>query len=206
MDELYAFIERCCIEQNIDESHGMKHAKACMVWAEKLLAEEKDVSDDERNLAIYGAALHDMCDKKYTDVLSATQNIHRWLTSQGWSNELADALVRIISSTSYSKLKQAMVDGKPTYPDMGKWTRAYHIVRHADLLDGYLVGRCYLYTKHIKPEISDEQCWEIVEDLFKIRMFKYVDDGWIFMPLAIEYAQQLDIRARWNFLDREFKY
>lgn len=204
--ELFAFIDKCCVEQNIDESHGRTHAEACMGWVENLLYTESDVSDDERKLALYSAALHDMCDKKYTDVSNATIQIHSWLLGQGWTTEFADVLIRIIRSISYSKLKLLVQDGKPVFPSFGKWDRVYHIVRHADLLDGYLVGRCFLYTKHVYPNIKDDACWEIVEDLFKVRMFRYVVDGWIFLPEALKYAHQLEIRARWNLLDREFVY
>lgn len=204
--ELTQFIERCCIEQSIDESHGMKHAKACVEWVEKLLSVEENVTEEERTLAIYSAALHDMCDKKYTNVEIASKKIHVWLIQQGWQKEMADVLIRIVTSMSYSSLKTKMVDGKPVFPDFGPWQRAYHIVRHADLLDGYLVGRCFLYTKHKHPRITDEVCWEIVKELFKVRMFRYVDEGWVSLPEAVKLAQGLELRARWNLLDREFTY
>jgi len=41
-----------------------------------------------------------------------------------------------------------------------------------------------------------------IEDLFKARVFRYVSDGWITLPLAKEYAADLEITARWAFLDR----
>ena len=205
-EKLYKFIQECCNKHAIDESHGLKHAKGCVTWTEQLLANEPDVSEEEHKVAIYSAALHDMCDKKYTDPKSASITIHAWLLEEGWTQEMADALIAIITTMSYSMLKNAMICGTIVYPDHGKWQRAYHIVRHADLLDAYIVGRCFLYTQHIKPNISDEECWNIVEELFTIRVFRYVSDGWITLPLAIQYAADLEKHARNEFSNRLYVY
>jgi hypothetical protein len=208
---LYNFIEECCLLYEIDDSHGLKHSKGCVSWVEKLLAEEKNVTDDERLMAIYSAALHDMCDKKYTDPTESSARIRTWLIGEGWRTDMADALIRIINTMSYSMLKKENADakrpvGKPVFPDHGLWTRAYHLARHADLLDAYIVGRCFLYTQHIFPDIHVEECWEIVEKLFVDRVYKYVSDGWIFMPLAIQYAEDLEVNARLTFSDRICDY
>lgn len=203
---LCEFVELCCEKYGIDESHGLKHAKGCVAWVEKLLAGETNVSEEERCMAMYSAALHDMCDKKYTDPAAASLYIREWLLQEGWSTEMADALLLIVNTMSYSKLKKEMSCEGPVYPDHGKWSRAYHLARHADLLDAYIVGRCFLYTQHICPDISVEDCWLQVEELFEARVFRYVSDGWITLPLAIDYAADLEITARWAFLDRICDY
>ena len=205
-EPLYEFIEGCCLKYGIDESHGLKHSKGCISWVEKLLSNETDVGDDERKMAIYSAALHDMCDKKYTNPAEASTHIHSWLLTQGWDEEMANSLLKIINSMSYSALKKLAKDGVPVFPEHGTWQRAYHLARHADLLDAYLVGRCFLYTKHISPDIADEECWKIVEDLFKVRVFQYVVGGWIFLPKAIEYANELDALAKLSFLEKRWEY
>jgi len=174
-----------------------------MKWVEKLA---ENVSDEELKMATYSAALHDMCDKKYTEQASAAKHIHDWLLGQGWSNEEADALIAIITTMSYTWLKNRFLAGSERFPDHGKWSNAYHLARHADLLDAYIVGRCFLYTKHIQPDISLEKCWEIVEELFEKRVFKYVSDGWIFLPLAKIYAEDLEVTARLEFMDRICEY
>jgi len=204
--ELFQFIEEQCILQGIDESHGMKHSKNCISWVNKLVLGEDNITDDELQMAIYAAALHDMCDKKYTNIEIASKVIHNWLRSQNWSLEMADTLISIITNMSYSLLNQRTINGIPNYPDYGKWQRAYHLARHADLLDAYLVGRCYLYTKHIYPTIQDKDCWKIVEDLFNIRVFRYVEDGWITLPLAIQYANDLEQEAIQCFITKTFIY
>jgi hypothetical protein len=195
MNVLWEFVQQCIDEQGIDESHGLTHAKSCVEWVKLLFKEEHDVTDDELKLAIYAAALHDMCDKKYTDVGSGLTKIREWLLRQGWSLDLSNALINIINTTSYSKLKRGMVDGRIVFPDHGIYSRVYHIVRHADLLDAYKVERCYLYQKHIVPDISDEECWVKVRLLFDSRVLPYVSDGWISLPAAVRIAQGLEHEA-----------
>jgi hypothetical protein len=206
MEALWKFVEKCCVEQGIDESHGLKHAKACVEWVTKLLLDEDDVTEDERLMAIYAAALHDMCDKKYTDVDKGLLNIRQWLLQQGWSLDKSDILLNIINTTSYSKLKRAMVNGKIVFPDHGAYNRVYHIVRHADLLDAYLVGRCILYQQHISPNILDEECWAIARALFDVRVFPYVRDGWITLPVAVAYAKELEKEAIRCFDTKTYSY
>jgi len=55
--------------------------------------------------------------------------------------------------------------------------------------------RCYLYQKHIAPEISDATAWSVVHDLFEVRVFRYVSDGWITLPLAVKLAERLTEEA-----------
>lgn len=206
MDALWDFIIRSCEEQGIDESHGLKHSKGCVNWVERLYAEELDVTNEERQLAIYSAALHDMCDKKYTDVSIGLEKIRVWLLNQGWSERLVIALLNIINTTSYSKLKASMIDGVILYPDHGIYDRVYHIVRQADLLEAYSVGRCFIYQKHIVPDISDEDCWIIVRKLFDNRVFRYVPDGWITNKVALAHVDELERHANECFRNRDYSY
>ena len=178
-----------------------------MLRAGELLRAECDISEEEARMAIYAAGLHDMCDKKYTEPVEASDRIRTWLTTcEGWSQEDANSLIAIINSMSYSWLKSRMEHGKPVYPDHGAWQRVYHIARHADLLEGYIVARCFLYGKHVTPSISDEECWKKVRDLFAIRVLRYVSDGWIFLPMAVSIAHDLDAVARRDLEMRNLTY
>ena len=206
MEALWDFVEKTCKEQGIDDSHGIKHSKGCVEWVEKLLDKEVDVTEDERQLAIYSAALHDMCDRKYIDVATGLTNIQDWLILQGWSASMVVSLLTIINTTSYSKLKRVAVNGVHVFPDHGIYNRVYHIVRHADLLEAYVVGRCFIYQKHVAPEISDEECWKLVRDLFDNRVFKYVSDGWITLPSALSYVKDLEAVALDCFDKKIYKY
>jgi hypothetical protein len=209
MDALYAFINQCCKEQQIDESHNLKHSISALRWAHILMDSFPDLTQDERQVISYAIALHDMCDSKYTDTKVAAIKIKEWLLTQTVSEEISDVIIKIIQTMSYSKLKKQMVESgsqTPIYPDHGQWQRAYHIVRHADLLDAYVVARCFLYSKHIDPDLQDEVAWSVVEKLFENRVFKYVSDGFIFYPKALELAAELTQDAKKTLKDRAFTY
>ena len=197
MDRLFTYIEECCKKYDIDESHGLKHSRDTVEWAKLLIAAETThVSTEEERMILYCAALHDMCDVKYRDPKAASDEIRIWLVNtEKWSTETATALVNIIMTMSYSKLKARMLNGKPDYPDHGPWQRAYHIARHADLLEGYKVRRCMLYTKHRLPQETSAAYWPIVREVFENRVLNYVSDGWIFLPKAIELSVALHNRA-----------
>ena len=202
---LLEFIYNFCETIGIDESHGLKHSMNCVNWVYRLTQHDL-IPVNELQMAIYAAALHDMCDKKYTNPETASTIIHKWLLSQQWSIEMANTLISIINNMSYSLLKQRANGGEPIFPNYGKWQRSYHLARHADLLDAYLVGRCFIYTQHIEPTISNLDCWKRVEELFYNRVFNYVSDGWITLPLAIQYASYLENKAKESFLTKTFNY
>jgi len=165
-----------------------------------------DLTQDERQVISYAIALHDMCDSKYTDTEVAAVKIKEWLLTQTVSEEICDAILAIIQTMSYSKLKKQMVNGQLVYPDHGPWQRSYHIVRHADLLDAYIVARCFLYNKHIYPDLNDDVTWSSVEVLFENRVFKYVSDGFIFYPKALELAAELTLEAQKTLKEKVFTY
>lgn len=197
MDRLFYFIELMCLKYSIDESHGLKHAKGAFLKAEALLDSLDILPEDQRRVALYSAALHDTCDSKYTDVGKASADIREWLLDEGWTEGEAEAVIGIITTMSYSKLKtQVSLDDVPVYPDHGKWQTAYHVARHADLLEAYIVARCFLYNKHIHTTLTDDEHWEAVKNLFDVRVFRYVKDGWITMPAALKMVPYLEQEAR----------
>jgi len=195
MESLFNFIEYMCNKYSIDESHGLKHARGTFKRANDILYTLDNVKEDEARVALYSAALHDTCDSKYTNVELASAQISTWLLEQGWINEEVDALIGIITTMSYSKLRLKSAGGQPVYPNHGKWQRAYHVARHADLLEGYIVARCFLYNMHIYPNKSDEEHWIAVRALFDRRVFRYVEDGWITFPAALKMVPALEKEA-----------
>jgi hypothetical protein len=205
MQKVYEFIEKCCLEQGIDDSHGLIHSKHTVEWAE-LLMDSLNVYEDERKFVMYGAALHDMCDSKYIEVEKGQAIIYQWLLDTGWEPDVANALIQVIGSTSYTKLKQARIKGEIVYPTHGKWQRAYHIIRHADLLDAYKVERCMLYNMHIHPEMASSDAWKVVSTLFENRVFNYVSEGWLFYPKALELVPDLEKKAREDIKNSGFVY
>ena len=201
---LFDFIQKQIDKYGIDESHGMKHAKGTFVRAHQIIKTFSDITEEEKYMALYCAALHDMCDSKYTDVEIASEEIRVFLIREGLLKEYAEAVIKIITTMSYSKLKQLKNASSDVflYPDHGKWQRAYHIARHADLLEGYIVARCVLYSKHIYPEKTFEEHWEIAEDLFEKRVYLYISDGWITIPSVVEIAVQLEKEAHRCFQEK----
>ena len=204
MEKLYAFIETCCLIQGIDDSHGLKHAKSCLDWFDTLIIHEnEELSEEEHIVGTYSIALHDMCDHKYTDVAAAIPLLRDFLVTQ-IGIEYADACIAIITTMSYSKMHR--INGVIVFPDHGKWQRVYHLVRHADLLDAYNVGRCFAYTRHSYPLASDETCWKIVQGVFDNRIFKYVSDGCIFLHSALCLVVPLEEKARIALSEKDNSY
>jgi HD superfamily phosphodiesterase len=196
MDILFNFIESQCTKYNIDESHGVKHAKGTMLKADDILHTMRGVTADERRMALYAAALHDICDSKYTDVEKASKEIWAFLLDTlGWSTADADSLIAIVTTMSYSKLKALSEHHPIIYPDHGKWRRAYHVARNADLLEGFIVARAYTYNRRIHPESTEEQHWKQTESIFDKRIFKYLNEGWIILPGAVAMVYDLEQEA-----------
>lgn len=196
MDSLFNFIGRQCEKYGIDESHGLKHAKGTFMRANEILSTLSEVTEEERRMTLYAAAIHDTCDSKYTDVKEAAAEIGYFLRSQQWSAQDIGVLIKIVTSMSYSKLKKSLSSGQVDFPNHGIWQRAYHVARHADLLEGYIVARCVMYNQHIFPSKSMDEHWQMASELFSERVFTYVSEGWIFLPYAIELSKSLEEEAR----------
>jgi len=196
MSVLLKFVQRQCIKYLIDESHGVRHAKGTWIRAAKIMKTLPDVKEDEERVALCAAALHDMCDSKYCDLEEASKDIRDFLLEMYMVPEEIQAVLDIVMTMSYSKLKRAVVDGVIQYPDHGKWQRAYHVARNADLLEGYVVARCVLYNKHIYPSKTEDEHWERARQLFKERVFLYASEGWINLPGALTMVPELEQEAK----------
>jgi len=196
MDLLFSFIERQCVKYNIDESHGLKHAKGTLKRAQDILKVLPSVSETEECITLYSAALHDMCDSKYCQDQGASNDILEFLLSIGWNIEDIEVVLKIIKSMSYSKLKNTMEQGKPVFPFHGQWQRAYHVARNADLLEGFIVARCVLYNKQIHPTKTEDEHWQRARELFEKRVFTYVSEGWINLPAALNMVPALEEEAK----------
>jgi HD superfamily phosphodiesterase len=192
MDKLYEFIKDICTTYNIDASHDLSHAKDCVNIAK--LISPNDINDNE--MIVYASALHDCVDKKYINPTEGVWKVREFLTHEGWDPERISALINIITTMSYSYLNKMKVGGNIVFPDHGKYQNIYHIVREADLLCSYRVRRCYLYQKHISPNMPEPEVWKKVVDLFETRMFKYLENGWFTLPKSISWATKMEEVAR----------
>ena len=196
MDLLFNFIEQQCLKYDIDKSHGSRHSWGTALRAVAILKTLEDVSDKEERVAIYSAALHDMCDSKYCPIEEASNDIKNFLLDIKWIPEEINAVLSIITTMSYSKLKKNVKEGVIQYPDHGEWQRAYHVARNADLLEAYIVARCVLYNQHIHPSNTEDEHWERATQLFNDRIFTYVSEGWINLPGALVMVATLEQEAK----------
>ena len=191
MNRLYDFIQEVCATYGIDESHDVSHAKDCVD-----LANIMSHGDEDKEMITYAAALHDCVDKKYLDPSEGTQLIRAFLTTEGWTPSRIVSLLQIITTISYSYLNKIKINNEIVFPNHGNFQREYHIVREADLLCSFRVRRCYLYQKHISPNMKEPETWKKVSELFEARMFKYVENGWFTIPKAKSMALKFTELAR----------
>jgi hypothetical protein len=191
------FVRATCEKFNIDESHGQKHSARVMQIAKDLMDSIPEITEEQRHMAIMASALHDLCDHKYVDEEVGGSLIKDWLVNDmRWRSDVADSLISIITTMSYSKLKKEVDStGRPVFPDHGKWQISYEVARHADLLESYVVARCVIYNKHIHPDWEEDAHWQRARELFEERVFSYVKDGWITLPGALALVPSLELEA-----------
>jgi len=183
--KLFKFVIYTVAKHNIDESHGLSHAFNILLHANKIYESElkkyPDLAKYEK--VIYVASIvHDACDKKYMDVEVGLYEIEQLLfrENMGLSSSDIDAVRDIISTMSYSKVKQH------GFPSLGEYQRAYHIVREADLLCAYDFDRCMIYQMSTHNS-SIEEAFDDAIRLFDNRVFRHNDHG-LFIT---DYSKQL---------------
>jgi HD superfamily phosphodiesterase len=173
VSNLFNFVLLSTKKIGIDESHGISHSMNVLQYSKKIY--ESEIKNTPRLIhdekIIYASAiLHDMCDNKYTDEISGSSDIVNYLQKQDVTNEEIDTIQKIITTMSYSKVK------KQGYPELGKFQKAYHIVREADLLTAYDFDRAMIYNIH-KKNSSIHEAFEDSNKLFIKRVFQYINDG-----------------------------
>ena len=198
MQLFFDFVKRIVKELDIDESHGLQHSKGTLHYANYLMKHMPNITEEERHMAVVASIIHDLCDSKYTDIEVSSKKIKDWLVYEMyWIPEVADALLSILQTMSYSKLKHKKdLLETPVFPDHGKWQRSYEIARHADLLESYVVARCVLFNRHKFPEKTEDEHWQRAEEIFQQRVFTYVENNWITLPAALAIIPLLEDNAR----------
>jgi len=200
MEKVFEFVEKMCWKYCIDESHNVTHSLDCVQFANVLIdAQTETVSNDEKTVILFAAAVHDTVDKKYTQSSLAVKEVIDLFESIDVAKDLINAIVNIITTMSYSYLIDRQKNGL-SFPDHGKWQNAYHIVRHADLLCSFRVKRCLQYQKHLTPDIADQDAMEKVRHLFQVRVFAYRVNGWLTLDKAVELSIELEEEAKKDLL------
>lgn len=194
-DNAFTFCASVCRAQGIDASHDEHHMARVARMTERLnVVCGREIGQDEKDVMILAAFTHDLCDHKYTDVSSGLAYIMNWLKSQPITEDQRQAVYRIISTMSYSKVK------KYGYPsDLGKWTLAYHHTRIADLIDAYDINRCYLYQTHKHPDMEEKDKWRAVIEVFETRVLKQKDEYILpVAPYASDIVEPRHVAAEWG--------
>lgn len=198
--KIFHFITLSSIQYKIDESHSIMHSMNTLIHASNILREEmpnKPSLKNQEQIIHTSALLHDMIDRKYVEPKSAMLRLRSHFREDFTRIEM-DAIEKIITTCSYSKVKQ---EG---FPNLGEYQLAYHIVREADLLGSYDFDRTltYMIRKHEKPfeEAYLESC-----NFFQYRVFKYIDDGLFFTSYSQRIAPKLQDDAikriwMWKYL------
>jgi HD superfamily phosphodiesterase len=157
---------------NIDESHGISHSMNVLHFAHNIYNSELSKNNyliNHKDIIYTSAILHDLCDKKYINEQDGIIEINNFLTNKLTEIEI-DIIIKIISTMSYSKVKQ---NG---YPNLDEYQLAYHIVREADLLAAYDFDRCMIYhLNNINNNI--DITFSNALDLFNNRVLKHNEDN-----------------------------
>lgn len=191
---LFNFVMTIVAKYNIDESHGLSHSFNVLMQANSIYESEVLTSPEleQYEKIIYIAAIvHDMCDNKYMDSVAGLNAIIDFLSiddSFNLSVNDTDAIRDIVNTMSYSKVKQY------GFPDLGKYQRAYHIVREADLLCAYDFDRCMIY--HLHTHNAGIDCaFEDSFKLFNIRVFQHNNDGLFITDFSKNFSQTLEFES-----------
>jgi HD superfamily phosphodiesterase len=147
LNKLFYFVLLTCQKYNIDESHGVSHSMNVLRFANEIYESEVvsyPILKKHEKIVHVSAVLHDMCDKKYMKQDEGIYEINKFLTENKMTYEEINIVKLIISTMSYSTVKN---NG---FPILGPYKNAYHIVREADLLSGYDFDRCMIYNLYRK--------------------------------------------------------
>jgi HD superfamily phosphodiesterase len=175
---------------DIDDSHAMKHSIEVFKFATRIYNSELQnypYLQNHQNIIAAAAILHDMCDKKYMPEEEGVAEIRK-LASLFISEEELDIVVQIITTMSYSKVKQ---NG---HPDLGEFQTAYHIVREADLLAAYDIDRCIVFSMY-KENMSYMDALARANNLFKNRVLNYRKDGLFVTEFSKKLSKKLHANA-----------
>jgi len=173
ISQLFHYVLLKTKELNIDESHGLSHSLNILDYANKIYEDELQKTPiliHSQKIIIASAVIHDMCDHKYINETQGAQNIVNFLKEE--TDMTLDEIAvthNIITTMSYSKVKNY------GYPQMGKYQKAYHIVREADLLCSYDFNRAIIYDME-KNNCTMKDAFDNSCKLFTKRMLQYCND------------------------------
>jgi hypothetical protein len=141
-----------------------------------------------------------MCDKKYMDEKFGVNRIRIFLSETLQIDPgILERVIFIITTMSYSKV---IKQGYPDFRGDPSVEKCYHIVRNSDLLESYDPERCIGY--HVRCGGSRKDGIIRMFEIFEDRVLRLIDNGYINLESAKEYALDLHKKALDN-LER-YKY
>jgi HD superfamily phosphodiesterase len=176
---------------NIDESHSLKHSMEVYNFALKIYESEVGMNhylEQQKDIIILAAILHDTIDKKYVDEQTGLDEIRKYMKDHV-SSEKLDIIFQIITTMSYSTVK------KNGFPLLNEHQLAYHIVREADLLAAYDIDRCIIYAMY-KKDMNYSQAVSTATVLFEDRVFKHRKDKLFVTNYSKKLSIQLHKKAK----------
>ena len=196
---------------NIDESHGLEHHWRVSDLIRKMCAND-NLGHYSTKICVVGGMMHDIVDHKYCKGDGAKRQLLTFLKKH-LNASVVELIWMIIDNMSYSKCNRYKKEFGDPYHFFNKYLedcpiisiirdeigaadykhhlfKLFDIVRHADVIDSYPPARCLTYVQQkLHPTLSYEMQFLHVLDLFLVRMFKYLSDGWITRPDTIEIAR-----------------
>lgn len=195
-NSIIQFVVHQCTKYNIDESHSLNHAMCVLNYSKQIYDKEVKITPylyDHKHLIYTSALLHDTCDSKYTDEINSIYEIKDFLCDNNYTDNDTNVIIDIVTKMSYHKIK------KTGFPDLKNYTRAFHVVREADLLAGYDFNRALLYGMNMM-DMDFEKSFHESKKLFYDRMDKHISDGLFTTQFAIEHANSYCNKEKLNIL------
>jgi hypothetical protein len=199
MNRAFQFVMDTCTKYNIDESHGLKHSMDVLQLANKIFIIEltnNPFLEDQKMVIFISCIIHDMCDKKYMSETTGILEIKSYF-GEYMSEERLDMVLKIISTMSYSKVKEV------GYPELHEYQLAYHIVRESDLLASYDMDRCIIYGMMVKS-MSYTDAIIRGKQLMESRVLKYISDDLFITDYARDLATKLHTLAMQDLTKYDF--
>ena len=175
---------------NIDESHSLKHSMEVYNFALQIYESELVMNpylEEQKDIIILAAILHDTIDKKYVDEQTGLDEIREHMEPHMKSEKL-DIIFKIITTMSYSTVK------KNGFPLLNDYQLAYHIVREADLLAAYDIDRCIIYAMY-KKDMKYSDAVKVATTLFDNRVFKHRTDNLFVTNYSKKLSKKLHKKA-----------
>lgn len=180
-----------CKKFNIDESHSLKHSMevynlALRIYESEVI--EKTYLEQQKDIIIVSAILHDTIDKKYVSEEVGIKEIREYMKPY-INPEKLDIIFQIITTMSYSTVK------KNGFPLLNEYQLAYHIVREADLLAAYDIDRCIMYSMYTK-NANYVVALDSAVVLFENRVFKHRKDKLFITKFSKKLSLQFHKKAK----------